>query len=84
MHISNATPLERARAKLAQIEGDLNKYPDFQLYLVTESPQKRARMKRLLMEIPKFRLWGMLADYVERAGPRCGALISRTAPEQGR
>jgi len=84
MHISSEIPLDRARAKLAQIERDLNKCPDFQLYLVTESPQKRARMKRMLMEIPKFRLWGMLADYVERAGPRCGALISQTAPEQSR
>jgi hypothetical protein len=61
------TPLERARAKLEQIERELKKYPDFQLYLVAKSRKDRARMKRLLMEIPKFRLWRILTKSLEQA-----------------
>ena len=61
------TPLERARAKLEQVERELKKCPDFQLYLVAKSRKDRARMKRLLMEIPKFRIWRILTNSVERA-----------------
>jgi hypothetical protein len=61
------TPLERARAKLEQVERELKKCPDFQLYLVSNSLKDRARMKRLLMEIPNFRLWRTLANSIERA-----------------
>jgi hypothetical protein len=57
MSIPEDTPLKRAQAKLEQIESQLRKCPDFQLYLLARSPIGRARMKRLLMEIPSFRLW---------------------------
>jgi len=51
------TPLERAHSKLEQIERELNKSPDFQLYIVARSGKDRARMRRVLMEIPHFRPW---------------------------
>jgi hypothetical protein len=37
MSIFEKTPLDRARAKREQIEGELKKHPDFQLYLITET-----------------------------------------------
>jgi hypothetical protein len=66
MSAPEKTPLDRARAKLSQIERELKKSPDFQLYLVAKSHSDRARMKRLLMEIPNFRLWRILANAVKR------------------
>jgi hypothetical protein len=59
------TPLDRARAKFVQIELELKKSPDFQLYLIAKSHSDRARMKHLLMEIPHFRLWRVLANAVK-------------------
>ena len=60
-------PSDRARAKLVEIERELKKSPDFQLYLIAKSHSERARMKHLLMEIPHFRLWRVLANAVKRA-----------------
>ena len=65
--MNDATPLERAVAKREHIERELKRCPDFQLYLITESPKERARMQRLLMEIPHFRLWHILSETSERA-----------------
>ena len=56
------TPLDRAQAKREQIERELKKCPDFQLYLATKSGRDRARMERLLMEIPTFRVWRTLTQ----------------------
>jgi hypothetical protein len=67
MNIVVATPFERACAKLEQIERELTKSPDFQLYLIVRSPKHRARMERVLMEIPRFRLWRILINSVRRA-----------------
>jgi hypothetical protein len=67
MHILGDTPLERAEAKRDQLEYELRRYPDFQLYLFTKSPEDRARMKRLLLEIPNFRLWRALTYSIERS-----------------
>ena len=61
------TPLDRAIAKRDEIELELRKSPDFQLYLITKSRRHRARMKQLLMEIPNFKLWCRLATSVARA-----------------
>jgi hypothetical protein len=61
------TPLERARAKLEQIERELKKSPDFQLYMIAKTQNDRARMRRVLMEIPLFRLWRILTTSVKRA-----------------
>jgi hypothetical protein len=70
--MSNADemPLDRAQTKREQIERELKKCPDFQLYLATKSREGRARMERVLMEIPNFRLWRMLTKSIERAQPR--------------
>ena len=66
-------PLERARAKLAEIERELMKCADFQFYLVAKSGKDRVRMKRLLMEIPTFRHWRALTIVVRRARSRAAA-----------
>src|SRR5215510_8709382 len=61
------TPLDRAMAKRNEIELELRKCPDFQLYLITKSRRQRARMERSLMKIPNFKLWHRLATSVARA-----------------
>jgi len=48
-------PLDRARAKRDQIERELKKCPDFQLYLLTRSLADRMRMEQLLDRNPRFR-----------------------------
>jgi hypothetical protein len=70
MSTPDETPLQRARAKLRQIERELKKSPDFQLYIIAKSQGDRARMKRVLMQIPNFRLWRVLKISVERAQHR--------------
>jgi hypothetical protein len=81
MSIPQDTPLDRAQAKLEQIERQLKKFPDFHLYLLTRSPMDRARMKRLLMEVPSFRLWRTLKCSVARAQRLCddSAVVSPRA-----
>jgi hypothetical protein len=59
-----STPLARAQAKLREIEQELGKYPDFQLYLIAKTRGDRARMERLLMGIPSFALWHELRDSI--------------------
>ena len=54
---NEALPLDRAQARREQLERKLKKSPDFQLYLITKTPNDQARMERLLMEDPGFRLW---------------------------
>ena len=61
------TPFDRAKLKCDQLERELRRSPDFQLYLITESPSDRARMESVLMEIPQFALWRTLTKSVERA-----------------
>ncbi len=59
-----STPLARAQAKLREIEQELGRYPDFQLYLIAKTRKDRARMERLLMDIPAFALWRKLRDSI--------------------
>jgi hypothetical protein len=59
------TPLDRAIMKRDEIEMELKKSPDFQLYLITKSRADRARMEKLLMEIPSFKLWRALTSSIE-------------------
>ena len=59
--------LELARAKCEQLERELRRSPDFQLYLLTEPGHDRARMESVLMEIPQFALWIALRRSVEFA-----------------
>jgi hypothetical protein len=73
MIICAETPLDRALAKREQIERELRKCPDFQLYLIAKAPKDRARMERLLVNIPMFRLWRTLTRSIERARPRFAA-----------
>jgi hypothetical protein len=61
---NEALPLDRAQARCEQLERQLKKSPDFQLYLITKAPNDRARMERLLMEDPGFRLWRVLTNSI--------------------
>jgi hypothetical protein len=76
MTIPLEMPLDRALAKRDQLENGLKKSPDFQLYLLVKSPSDRARMKRLLMEIPSFRLWRTLTNSITRARRRSAASMT--------
>jgi len=87
MNVSEETPLDRAQAKREQIERELRKCPDFQLYLLTKSRKERARMGRLLMEIPNFRLWRALSTSIERERRRrqrtpAKVFVARAAREE--
>ena len=73
------TPLDRAIAKRDEIELELRKCPDFQLYLITKSRRQRARMEQLLMEIPNFKLWRRLATSVARAQRRLALSLKSAA-----
>src|SRR5262249_57932578 len=73
------TPLDRAIAKRDEIELELRKCPDFQLYLITKSRRQRARMEQLLMKIPNFQLWRRLAASVARAQRRLAVSMKSTA-----
>jgi hypothetical protein len=48
-------PLDRAQAKREELECELKKCPDFQLYLITQAHGDRARMERVLMKNPVLR-----------------------------
>ena len=61
---SNELSLDRAHARCEQLEHKLKKSTDFQLYLITKTPNDRARMERLLMEDPGFRLWRVLTNSI--------------------
>src|SRR5262249_24425247 len=73
------TPLDRAIAKRDEIELELRKCPDFQLYLITKSRKQRARMEQLLIKIPNFNLWRRLATSVARAQRRLAMSVKRAA-----
>ena len=60
------TPEKCALAKCEELERELKRSPDFQLYLLTQSRSDRARMESVLIEIPKFALWLTLARSVKR------------------
>ena len=60
-------PIDRAWSKREELERELKKCPDFQLYLMTKSQQDRARMERLLLEVPNFRLWHVLTNSIKWA-----------------
>jgi hypothetical protein len=61
---NEALPLDRAQARCEQLEHKLKKTSDFQLYLITKTPNDRAQMERLLMEDPGFRLWRVLTNSI--------------------
>jgi hypothetical protein len=69
-------PLAHAQAKCEQLERELMRCPDFQLYLITGSHKNRARMRHVLMEIPNFRLWRTLSTSIERFRRRSVASAS--------
>ncbi len=58
--------MDRLRAKLEQIERELKKSPDFQLYLIAKSRKDLARIERLLITIPTFGYWHVLRHSIER------------------
>ena len=60
------TPLQRAQVRCKQLEDELKKSPDFQLYLITKATTERVRMERLLLEIPEFKLWHLLSRSIRK------------------
>jgi hypothetical protein len=60
-------PLDRARLRREQLERELRKCPDFQLYLITRTRDHRARMEHVLMENPGFKLWRLLTNSIAMA-----------------
>jgi hypothetical protein len=80
------TPLDRAIMKRNEIEMELKKSPDFQLYLITKSRADRARMEKLLMEIPSFKLWRALTSSIEAhrtVEQQTSAPVASSAPNVG-
>jgi hypothetical protein len=65
MHNLESLPLDRAQMRREQLERELRKCPDFQLYLITKAPHDRIRMEHVLMENPRFRLWRVLTNSIE-------------------
>jgi hypothetical protein len=49
-----------------EIEHELKKSPDFQLYRLTAAHHDRERMARLLEKLPAFRIWRRLSQRIER------------------
>jgi hypothetical protein len=61
------TPLANTQAKLDEIERELRKHPDFQLYLLSKTGLERASRERLLRVIPAFDLWLKLRNSIALA-----------------
>jgi hypothetical protein len=74
------TPLHRAQLRCQELEAELKKSPDFQLYLMTKARKDRQRMERLLLEIPEFKLWYLLTQTVRRGGRRRCAPVTIRLP----
>jgi hypothetical protein len=60
--ISRSPVPKVTRLQLTEIEHELRKSPDFQLYMLTAAPHDRERMERLLAKLPAFRTWRRLAQ----------------------
>src|SRR5262249_8041200 len=67
MAMLESTPLQRAETRCSELEAALRKSPDFHLYLMTGVRRDRARMERLLLEIPEFKLWYTLRKTLRQA-----------------
>jgi len=61
-------PLDHAQLRREQLERELRKCPDFQLYLITKTRDDRARMEHVMMENPAFKLWQLLTNSIAMAG----------------
>lgn len=69
-----STLLDRAQAKIKEIEREPNKYPDFHFYLLAPTPGERVRMEQVLSGIPAFDLWRKLKKSF--SGTHCHAGFS--------
>ena len=63
-------PLDRAKAERDRIERELRKSPDFHLTCLRDRPNDLARMERVLMELPAFKLWRASTESIARAEGR--------------
>ena len=61
------TSLANTQAKLDEIERELRKYPDFQLYLLSKTGLERASREQLLRGVPGFDLWLKLRNSIALA-----------------
>jgi hypothetical protein len=53
------------RIQREEIEDELRKSPDFQLYMLTAARHDRERMERLLEKLPAFRVWRRLSQRID-------------------
>jgi hypothetical protein len=53
------------RFQRKEIEHELRKSPDVQLYMLTAARHDRERMERLLEKLPAFRMWRRLSRPIE-------------------
>jgi hypothetical protein len=67
--ISQSTVRKVTHAQRAEIERELKKSPDFQLYMLTAARHDRERMERLLEKLPAFRVWRRLSQPQRIADP---------------
>src|SRR4051794_21150767 len=67
MPILEGPPLQRAKLRSKELETELRKSPDFQLYLITKAAKERVRMEHLLLQIPEFKLWHLLRSTIRKA-----------------
>jgi hypothetical protein len=67
--ISRSPVPKVTRLQLTEIEHELRKSPDFQLYMLTAARHDRERMERLLEKLPAFRVWRRLSRPQRIADP---------------
>jgi hypothetical protein len=53
------------RIQREEIEDELTKSPDFQLYMLAPARRDRERMERLLEKLPAFRMWRRLSQRID-------------------
>ena len=62
---SKSTTSQNIQTVRKEIEDELRKSPDFQLYMLTAARHDRERMERLLEKLPAFRMWRRLSQAVD-------------------
>jgi hypothetical protein len=67
--ISRSPVPKVTRLQPTEIEHELTKSPDFQLYILTAARHDRERMERLLEKLPAFRVWRRLSQPQRIADP---------------
>jgi hypothetical protein len=65
----NTQTVRMTHIQREEIQHELKKSPDFQLYMLTAARHDRERMERLLEKLPAFRMWRRLSQSQRIEGP---------------